>query len=122
MTDFYPSVEREFDAGHDRLEHPAACRHEGHGHRWRVRVTVHGFYDPARAQSYRIDELDTALGTVVAELEGKNLSKMMPGSLPTPDGVGLWILERLLSEHPKIVEVEVWLDPQHRYSLRRDPR
>lgn len=122
MTDFYPSVERTFDAGHDRIEHLNPCRHESHGHRWRIRVTVRGFFEPGRGQSYRIDELDTALGTVVAELADKNLSKMMPGSSPTPEGVGLWILERLVGEHPKIVEVEIWLDPQHKYSLKREPR
>ena len=100
MTDYAPSVEREFDAGHDRVELFESCRHDGHGHHWRVRVTVRGIYDPRDGRSYRINELDFDLGTIVAELEGKNLSKMMPGALPTPEGLGLWILERLVTAGP----------------------
>jgi 6-pyruvoyl-tetrahydropterin synthase len=122
VTDYHPSVERSFDAGHDRLEHFDSCRHDGHGHRWRVRVTAFGAFDPRAGRSYRTDELERDLDTLVMELEGKNLSKMMPGAIPTPEGLGLWIIEKLVADHPKIIEVEIWLDPQHKFSLTREPR
>lgn len=121
MTDFYPSVSIEFDAGHDETE-LGICREAGHGHHWKVDVTVRGLFDPRDGSSYRVDELDKDLGEVVAELAGRNLGKMMPGSRPTPESLGLWILDRLLTAHPKIVEVEIWLDQRHRFSIKREPR
>jgi 6-pyruvoyl-tetrahydropterin synthase len=122
MTDFYPSVERELDVGHDRVERLPTCQYDGHGHHLRVCVTARGLFDPARGVSYRVDDLDASLEAIVRELHGKSLNKMMPGSAPTPDGLALWIMERMSVEHPKIVEVTVWLDPQHRFSVKREPR
>lgn len=122
MTDFYPSVEHEFDAGHDRIDGLSTCQYDGHGHRWRVRVTVKSALDPRTGLSYRVDELDDSLMTVIHELQGKHLGKMMPGAAPTPEGLAVWIMERLIAAHPKIVEVVVWLDPQHRFSARRELR
>jgi len=122
MTDYTPSVEREFDAGHDRIELFDSCRHDGHGHHWRIRVSVQGIFDPRSGRSYRVAELDRDLDTLVLEIEGKNLTKMLPGGIPTPEGVGLWVIERLVVDHPKITEVVVWLDQRHRFSLKREPR
>lgn len=122
MTDYHPSVEREFDVGHDAIEGSGFCRFDGHGHHVRVRVTVRGTFDPRVGRSYRVDELEHDLDLLVSELAGKNLAKMMPGSMPTPEGLAVWIVERLTGAHPKITEVVVWLDPQHRFSVTREPR
>lgn len=122
MSDFHPSVEREFDVGHDQAEGLGSCRYDAHGHRLRVRVTVRGTFDPRTGRSYHVDELERDLDTLVSELAGRHLAKMMPGSMPTAEGLALWISERLVGAHPKLTEVVVWLDPQHRYSVTREPR
>lgn len=122
MSDYHPSVEREFDVGHDQVEGFPPCRYDGHGHRIRVRVSAHGTFDPRTGRSYRIDELERDLDSLVSELAGRHLAKMMPGATPTPEGLATWILERLVGAHPKLVEVIVWLDPQHRFSVTREPR
>lgn len=120
MNHFYPSVEREFSTGHDLIENLPTCSYDGHGHRWRVRVVVKGTYDPRIGSSYKINELAADMDLLVRDLDGRPMSKMLPGILPSPEGVGLWFIERLATAHPKIVEVVVWVDQMHRFSIARE--
>lgn len=120
MAEFYPSVDCWFDAGH-QVEGDPECSLE-HGHQWRVAVTVKGSYDAQRGRSADTFALKTALFEIAAELSRKSLNAMMAPGKPTPEGLGLWIIERLLPDFPKIVEVRVWRDPQVSFSIRREPR
>lgn len=120
--DYFPSVEREFDAGHHVVGDPR-CGYEGHGHRWRVRVTVKGSFNINTGQSFDMAALEQALDDAVGEIRGKSLNAMLPGAAAvTPEGLGGWLLERLLPYFKQIVEVTVWLDPQHAFSIRREMR
>lgn len=122
MAEFLLSAEREFGAGH-LLPDDEHCQYP-HGHHWRLRVTMSGVFDPIAGTSGRINELSTALDELVAEVEGKSFNDMVPQSRPTLEGVGMWVIDRLVPEFPKIVEVEVaWLDPpRRRCSIKRQPR
>lgn len=121
MAEFYPSVERWFDAGHVVLDDPE-CMYPGHGHRWTVRVTCRGSYDAARGSSMDTRALDLELCDIIGQIGGKDLNVMLPAAAPTPEGLGLWLMERLLPNWPKIVEVTVWRDPHRSFSIRREPR
>jgi 6-pyruvoyl-tetrahydropterin synthase len=120
MPEFFPSVEAWFDAGH-LIPGDAECAHE-HGHRWQVRVTLRGSYDPQTGRSADVAHLKELLFGIAAELARKPLNAMIAPGQPTPEGIGLWIMERLLPEFPKIAEVRVCRDPQVSYSIKREPR
>lgn len=120
--EFFPSVEREFDAGH-HVPGDSRCGYEGHGHRWRVRVTVKGSFNTAKGISFDTLPLEKALDETIGEIRGRSLNAMLPAAAAvTPEGLGTWFLERLLPLFKQIVEVTVWLDPQHAFSIRRESR
>lgn len=122
MAEFFLSVEQTFGAGHVIPDDPD-CRFPGHGHQWNVRVTVRGLLDPSTGSSAKANALTEALGLVVAEVEGKSFNDMVPQSKPTLEGVGMWFLDRLARQFPKIVEVEVtWTDLHRSCSIRRELR
>jgi len=112
------SVERTFDAGHVIPGH-STCGFEGHGHRFRVRITMAGSqasppWDPA--------SLDDELTLLLAEVEGKSLNSMLPGMDHGPEGIAMWIIERMVGQFPKISSVDVWLDEHHRVTVIRQAR
>ena len=121
MADHSATVERSFDAGH-HLPGDDECWAEGHGHRWTVAVTIRGRFDPKIGRSVDVAALSLSLDDIAKELDGKSHNVMMPAGRPTPEGIGLWILERLLPEWPKIIEVKVWRDPRVSFSIQREPR
>lgn len=121
MAEHLTRVIREFDAGHVIHGDPE-CWAPGHGHRWRVEVTVRGSYDVVSGRTLESVGLDQALDTLIGEVGGRSLNLMMPGGFPTEGGVALWVMERLQGGFPKLVEVTVWRDPYHSSSIRREPR
>jgi len=122
MVDFLLSAERTFGAGHVVPDDPA---HQfPHGHHWAVKVTVRGLLDPVTGSAGKLTELTAALEALVSEVEGKSFNDMVPQTKPTLEGVGMWILDRLVPAYPKLVEVEIgWLDPpQQSCLIQRQPR
>lgn len=114
----YHSVERTFDAGHVIPGH-STCGFEGHGHRFKVRISMAGsqqspLWDPA--------SLDDELTLLLAEVEGKSLNTMLPGMDHGPEGIAMWIIERMVTDYPKISSVEVWLDEHHSVTVKRPLR
>lgn len=95
-----------FDAGHVLPEDPQ-CSAEGHGHSWQVMVEVTGDLNVQRGRARGSDGLETALETLVSELNGRSLNKMMPGATPSPNGIALWVMERLSLKYPRITTVTV---------------
>lgn len=121
MAEFYPSVEAWIDAGHFLPDDPE-CGIGEHGHQWRVKVSLRGSYDPGTGRSANVAELKTQLFALAAELQRRPLNTMIAPARPTMEGLGLWVIERLLPSFPKIVEVQVWRDPQVSCSIQRQPR
>lgn len=117
--EFFSSVERELEVGHRDPTDPY-CYAE-HGHRFRVRVTVRGSYDTQVGRSANVHEIGIAMDEILGPLRGKPLTLIEPGKA-TPEGFGIWMMERLLPYFPKIVEVKIWRDPQVSFSIRREPR
>lgn len=106
----YLTVERYFDATHlDKL----SCSTHLHGHRFHVKVTE---------QAELPTNLLGHLADICDELHLHRLDEMLTGGGQTLDGLGSWILERLLINHPKITAIEVWFDPNERRGIRREIR
>ncbi len=94
-----------FDAAH---EVPGHSRCGGnHGHAWTVEVTVEGGLDPKKIHVVDHGELAGDLFRVVEEFRDRDLNDMLPGVITTPEGLALYIRERLILEWPRIVEVVV---------------
>lgn len=117
MSDFFVTVAREIEVGHS----DPTCGYSNHGHRLRVEVTVQGRYETAKGSSADHVDLGAALDATLFEVKGKPLDVIAPAQ-PTPEGLALWLIERMLPRFPKIVEVKVWLDPQVSFSVKREPR
>lgn len=121
MAELLLSVERTFGAGHTVPNDPD-CAFPGHGHTWRVAVTLQGALDP-RSNTGKLTELDGALAQLVSEVEGRSFNDMAPQIVPNLEGIAMWILDRLLSTSTKIVEVKLECPDQRRScSIRRQPR
>lgn len=117
MADFYPTVVRAIEVGHS----DPRCGVADHGHRMTLEVTLKGTYDAQTGHSAKVEELEAALDELLKEINLRPLSVISPAQ-PTFEGLGLWVIERLLPSFPKIVEVLVWRDPLRRYSITREPR
>ena len=69
-----------------------------HGHNWIVEATTTDPHDWA---------LYDALVAVCLELKERPLEEMLAGGDPSAHGLGIWIMERLLLGHPKVIRIEV---------------
>ena len=94
-----------FDASH-RVEGHSRCG-GNHGHRWLVGVTVDGGLDPKKIQVVDHGTLAEALAVITNELHDRDLNDMLPGVVTTPEGLGLYIRERLILDWPRLVSVWV---------------
>jgi len=121
MADLLLSVERSLDAGHQCAGIPE-CIHEGHGHRFVISVMSKAILDSNRASLPSLYEMGAELDRVLSELDGKSLNKMMVAAEPTGPNLALWVLERMSVKFPKIVELSVATDAEHRYIVRREIR
>jgi 6-pyruvoyltetrahydropterin/6-carboxytetrahydropterin synthase len=84
----------------------------GHGHLYRVEVTVSGPLDPETQMVIDLVELDTLLTREVAEpLAGKHLGEAVaafaPGqALPTCEALAAWCYDRIAARLPAAVHLE----------------
>jgi 6-pyruvoyl-tetrahydropterin synthase len=72
-----------------------------HGHTYRVTATELG--NDAGVKY----ELLPDLKAVLSELHLHSLDDMLVGGSQTLDGIGAWVMERLLNRHPRLVRVDV---------------
>jgi len=72
-----------------------------HGHSYVVRATELG--NDAGVKY----ELLPDLRAVLSELHLHSLDDMLVGGSQTLDGIGAWLMERLLSRHPRLVRVDL---------------
>jgi 6-pyruvoyl-tetrahydropterin synthase len=82
-----------------------------HGHRWEVRVTVSGGLDPKKGFVVDHGELAADVGAITAEFADRFLNVMLPGVLPTPEGLASYYHERLVLKWVRIVAIEVDMGP-----------
>lgn len=101
----FTTVGMVFEAGH-QVDGHLICELR-HGHRWQVWVTVAGGLDPKKVQVVDHGELLAALTAVVTEFANNDLNDMLPGVITTPEGIALYIRERLILDWPRIVTVVV---------------
>lgn len=73
-----------------------------HGHTFTVTATELG-NDAGVKYELRPD-----LIAVLSELHLHSLDDMLVGGSQTLDGIGAWVMERLLSRHPRLVRVDVF--------------
>lgn len=78
-----------------------------HGHTFSVQATELG----TEAGGVKYDLLPD-LQAVLSELHLHNLDEMLFGGSQSLDGIGTWIMERLILRHPRLVRVEVWTADQ----------
>lgn len=94
--DFAYRVHSSFDASH-RVEGVKRCERL-HGHTFDVTASIEG---PLMAEAdgvkrVRLSEtLQEELDAITAELDHRDLNEMMVGSIPIPEVIAGWILERL---------------------------
>lgn len=105
-----------FNGRHTLRNHRSCAR--DCGHRWEVEVFVAGDEDPDLHQM-PVDEwrLITDLEDIQAELEGKDIDKMITPAVSSPIGIAHWYYERLASRYD-VREVNVWVAPDLSATLR----
>jgi 6-pyruvoyl-tetrahydropterin synthase len=105
LVQFQTTVRDRFEASH-HVEGHSTCG-GNHGHEWEVLVTVSGGLDPKKVYVVDHGALAHDLFVVVDEFRNRDLNDMLPGVITTPEGLGLYIRERLILDWPRIVMVEV---------------
>lgn len=100
------TVRRVFEAGH-QVEGHSICSRRQHGHRWAVSVTIEGGLDPKKVQVVDHGLLLSDLNRVIDEFDDDDLNEMLPANTSTPEGLGLYIRERLILAWPRITLIEV---------------
>jgi 6-pyruvoyl-tetrahydropterin synthase len=91
------------------------------GHTWTVTVTVAGEPDEERWMM-PIDErkFDQEMFSIVSELRGKDIDKMVKPSLSTEMGIAQWFYGRLALRYD-VREVTCWHDDRKMESILRVP-
>jgi 6-pyruvoyl-tetrahydropterin synthase len=102
---FTSTVREQFEAAHQVEGHTVCGR--VHGHAWEIAVTVEGGLDPKTISVVDHGILALALYTIVDEFRDNDLNDMLPGIVTTPEGLALYVRERLILQYPRIDSVEV---------------
>jgi len=112
MSKYFCIAEASFASAHRDPEegpHP-------HGHTFHVRATEQGTDGGVGA------EILGDLRSIVGELHLHDLGDMLYGGSQTLTGLAAWIMERLLSRHPRLTSVEVWTDEDYVVGISREIR
>ena len=105
----FTTVSVSFEAGHTVFDRGRAgttdefCAVPNHGHRWRIAVTADTIPD--------YGDFLSAVQSVIDEISGRNLNDMLPGVVTSPQGLGLYIRERLALDWPRITKIQVDMGP-----------
>lgn len=89
-----------------------------HGHTYVV--TAHELGNDAGVHR----EIQDDLKAILDELDMHNLDEMLIGGAQTADGIAAWIMERLLTRHPRLVKVDLVIadEPDVMVSVTREIR
>jgi len=117
--EFAFTAETSFSASHE--EEYCSLGPRLHGHRWRVSASIQSRFDPIKGR-LAPQSLLADLSGVLAELDGRHLNDMLPGTHTTPENIGAWVIERLSLQYRTLYKVKVWLDEREYTSVRREVR
>lgn len=76
-------------------------------------------FEAVRRQVTDTVPLQAAIRDICVELDGRQLNDMIPGVVPTADGIASWFMERLLLSFPRVTRVTVWERPQCAFTVSR---
>lgn len=93
-----------FNCAHQVTGDPV-CGQYQHGHDWFAEIVLVGGPDPSTGSI--VTNAPALLAASVAELDGKDAAKMLPGAYTTPEGIAMWLMERLRLECPGLQAVTV---------------
>lgn len=93
-----------FNASHT-VERGEVCGVRLHGHDWYAEITVEGHPDPQTGEVET--EAIHRLRSLLAEIHERDLNAMLVGAHPTPEGVAMWLLERMRLHCPGLASVTV---------------
>lgn len=99
------TARQSFEAAH-HVDGHSLCG-VNHGHRWTIEVTISGGLDPKKVQLVDHGELVATLTPIIDELRDRDLNDMLPGVITTPEGLGIYVRERLILRWPRIAYVKV---------------
>jgi hypothetical protein len=105
----YTKIVDHFDATH---RDPDESSHV-HGHRFTIEVV-----EQSEVPTPIVDDL----AAICMELHLRDLEQMLVGGSQSLTGIASWFMERLLTKHPRVVNVEVWYDDFHRAGISRTVR
>jgi 6-pyruvoyl-tetrahydropterin synthase len=100
------SVRRTFQAEHLVTGH-SRCGGWRHGHRWAITVTLGGGLDPKNIMVVDHGVFRAALDRIVDEFADRDLNDMLPAIVTTPEGIGLYVIERLILDWPTLTGITV---------------
>jgi len=102
-VDFIAAATTTFEASHTDETEPACARL--HGHTWTVTASVRCVNVAGKAKGAQ--GLRGHLVSIAAELNGRDVGAMLPGSDQSLQEVATWFLERLSAQHDRVFEVTV---------------
>jgi 6-pyruvoyl-tetrahydropterin synthase len=118
-VEFTFSADRLFNASHEEEYCPLGGRL--HGHRWKVRASIHSRFDPLKGRLAPQDLWDD-LDHLLDEVNGRHLNEMLPGTHTMPENIAAWVLERLGLQYHTLFVVQVWMDEDTFVTVRREVR
>lgn len=99
------AIHREtFNASHT-VDGDFYCGKRNHGHDWYAEAAVAG--EPAKESGAILTSMPILVQDAVGELDLKLANDMLPGVHPTPEGIAMWLFERLRLECPGLISVTV---------------
>ena len=93
-----------FNAAH-KIDGDFFCGKRTHGHDWYAEVSVFG--EPAKETGAISTEAPSLLATLVEELDLKLANEMLPGVHPTPEGIAMYLFERMRLACPGLTTITV---------------
>jgi len=93
-----------FNAAH-KIDGDFFCGTRTHGHDWYAEVSVFG--EPTKDGGQIVTEAPSLLASMVSELDLKLANEMLPGVHPTPEGIAMYLFERLRLACPGLMAVTV---------------
>lgn len=117
--EFTSTAVRVFDASHE--EEFCSYGARLHGHRWKVRASIHSRFDPIKGR-LNPQTLGSDLLNLLGEVDGRHLNDMLPGTHTMPENLATWVMERLSLQYRTLFEVRVWVTDTDSVTATREVR
>ena len=111
------TVEFNFSAAHQLAEAAGRCRHM-HGHNYKLFVTLDGPVRETDGMVMDFHEVDEIVEPVVAELDGRNLTDVMP--YPTAERIAEWLFGRLDGALAGLQSLTLYETPRYSVTVRKE--